>query len=276
MTQEVDHGANIVQMISDRDDKIRELIESNEQTAGRNQDVEAELQELSKDHLALKIKLRSTEREHTAEIALRDERIREVVGFCNEQTQHIKKLQAENESVKSKQEAANPLPFALHMIMCAGVSHYHNVVQQLAHGTVNRETNKAARALADLNRTDTVVKQPSLYRSVAMYCSALSTGVPKIDALLAELTNYIRANTDLFLKDAQYEQSRKMLHWVWAAKNNSAHMGFAARNICQAFDWLPIAFESDAIDHIEHDDDYEELFCETLLKICTHLIRDSF
>ena len=276
MTQEVDHGANIVQMISTRDDKIRELIESNEQTAGRNEDVEAELQELSRDHLALKLKLRSTEREHAAEIALRDERIKEVVGFCNEQTQHIKKLQAENESVKSKQEAANLLPFALHMIMCAGVNHYHNVVQQLAHGTVNRETNKASRALAGLNRNDMVVKQPSLYRSVAMYCSALGTDAPKSDELLAKITDYIRANVDLFIKDAQYDQSRQTLYWVWLAKNNSAHMGFAARNISLAFDWLPIGSESDAIDHLEDAEDYEELFCETLLKICTHLIKDSF
>lgn len=276
MTQEVDHGANILQMISTRDEKIRELIESNEQTAGRNEDVEAELQELSSDHLALKLKLRSTEREHAAEIALRDERIKEVVGFCNEQTQQIKKLQAENESVKSKQDAANPLPFALHMIMCAGVNHYHNVVQQLAHGTVNRETNKASRALAGLNRNDMVVKQPSLYRSVAMYCSALGTDAPKSDELVAKITDYIRANVDLFIKDAQYDQSRQTLYWVWLAKNNSAHMGFAARNISLAFDWLPIGSESDAIDHLEDAEDYEELFCETLLKICTHLIKDSF
>ena len=276
MTQEVDHEANIVQMISTRDEKIRELTNELEEAIGDKKDVENVLEDEVRGNTVLRVALRRKVRQHAVEIALRDERIKEVVGFCNEQTAELKKLQAENESVKSKQKQANPLPFALHMIMCAGISHYHNVVQQLAHGSVNRETNKVARALADLNRTDVVVKQPSLYRSVAMYCSAVGADAPASAALLGELNNYIRANIDLFLKDTQYEQSRKMLHWVWEAKNNSAHMGFAARNICQAFDWLPIAFESDAIDHLEDDDDYEELFCETLLKICTHLIRDSF
>lgn len=276
MTQEVDHGANIVQMISTRDDKIRELTNELEEAVGDKKDVDNVLEDEVRSNTVLRVALRRKVRQHATEIALRDERIKEVVGFCNEQTAELKKLQAELESVKSKQETANPLPFALHMIMCAGVNHYHTVVQQLAHGTVNRETNKASRALAGLNRNDMVVKQPSLYRSVAMYCSALGTDAPKSDELVAKITDYIRANVDLFIKDAQYDQSRQTLYWVWLAKNNSAHMGFAARNISQAFDWLPIGSESDTIDHLEDDDDYEELFCETLLKICTHLIKDSF
>lgn len=275
MTQEVDHGANIAQMIGARDEKIRELSANCAQTAGRNEDVEAELQELSRDHLALKIKLRSTEREHTAEIKLRDERIHEVVGFCNEQTAELRTVKAELESVKSKHEAANPLPFALHMIMCAGVSHYHNVVMQLAHGTVNRETNKVARALAELNKTDTVVKQPSLYRSVAMYCTAVNADTPKGEALREGLKAYIEANVDLFLKDPQFEVSRTMLKHVWEAHKKAAHMGSGARNICYSFDWLRVAVVDD-IEALEEDDEYEELFCESLLTICLDLINHNF
>lgn len=275
MTQEVDHGANIAQMLSSRDEKIRELSASCEQTAGRNEDVEAELRELSRDHLALKIKLRSTEREHTAEIKLRDERIHEVVGFCNEQSAELRTVKAELESVKSKHEAANPLPFALHMIMCAGVSHYHNVVMQLAHGTVNRETNKVARALAEQNKIDTVIKQPSLYRSVAMYCSAINAATPNGEALREGLKAYIEANVDLFLKDPQFEVSRTMLKHVWEAHKKAAHMGSGARNICYSFDWLRVAVVDD-IETLEEDDEYEELFCESLLTICLDLINHSF
>ena len=275
MTQEVDHGANIAQMIGARDEKIHELTVNLKRTTGRNEDVEAELNELSRDHLALKIKLRSTEREHAAEINLRDERIREVVGFCNEQTQELRTVKAELESVKSKHEAANPLPFALHMIMCAGVSHYHTIVAQLAHGTVNRETNKASRALADLNKIDRAIRQPSLYRSVAMYCSAINADTPKGETLREGLKAYIEANVDLFLKDPQFEPSRSMLHSVWEAHRKAAHMGSGARNICYTFDWLPIAVVGDT-GTLDDEDEYEELFCESLLTICLELINQSF
>lgn len=275
MTQEVDHEANIIQMLSSRDDKIRELTNELEEAVGDKKDVEDVLEDTVRGNTVLRVALRRKVRQHAVEIALRDERIKEVVGFCDEQTAELKKLQAELESVKSKHEAANPLPFALHMIMCAGINHYHTIVQQLANGTVNRETNKVARALAQLNRTDTVTKQPSLYRSVAQYCSAVSVDVPASSILLVEIKRHIEANIDLFLKDVQYEQSRAVLFQVWEARRKAAHMGFGARNICEAFDWFPAAHEDDA-DKLDDDDEYAELFCESLLKICTFLIKDSF
>lgn len=275
MTQEVDHGANIVQMIGSRDDKIRELTNELEEAIGDKKDVENVLEDEVRGNTVLRVALRRKVRQHAVEIALRDERIKEVVGFCNEQTAEIKRLQAENESVKTKHERANPLPSALHMIMCAGISHYHTVIMQLAHGTVNRETNKVSRALAALNKTDTVVKQPSLYRSVAMYCSSVSAATPTAEALREHIKAYIEANVDLFRKDQQYEMSRAMLHLVWEAEAKAAHMGFGARNICRSFDWLPIGVAGDT-DVLDDEDDYEELFCESLLIICLQLIKDSF
>ncbi|UAW53105.1 hypothetical protein pEaSNUABM23_00323 [Erwinia phage pEa_SNUABM_23] len=275
MTQEVDHGANIVQMITSRDDKIRELTESNEQTAGRNEDVEAELQELSRDHLALKIKLRSTEREHTAEIALRDERIREVVGFCNEQSQQIRELQAELESVKNSQTPMSVTQHALHTIMTAGVSKYHAIVAQLSQHSVNNDSNKSRRAINTLYQTDTVTAHPSMYRAIARYVNASGSTLPSVDALRKAIRQYIVDNHDLFYKDAEYELSRLALREVWVMKRNPAHLGFAARNICQAFDWLPAAYNDD-LDMLDDESEYEDLFVDSVAKICTHLIDDSF
>lgn len=275
MTQEVDHEANIIQMLSSRDDKIRELTNELEEAVGDKKDVEDVLEDTVRGNTVLRVALRRKVRQHAVEISLRDERIREITGFCNEQTEEVRTLKAELESVKSKHEAANPLPFALHMIMCAGINHYHTVIQQLAHGTVNRETNKVSRALAEQNKTDTVVKQPSLYRSVAMYCSAVSTDAPTADVLRGKIKDHIEAHVDLFKKDQQYEMSRAMLHLVWEAEAKAAHMGFGARNICRSFDWLPIGVAGDT-DVLDDEDDYEELFCESLLTICLQLIDDSF
>lgn len=275
MTQEVDHGANIAQMLSSRDDKIRELTAELAEAVGDKKDVENVLENETRSNTILRVALQRQDRLHTDTIALRDERIKELVGFCNEQTQELRTVKAELESVKSKHEAANPLPFALHMIMCAGVSHYHNVVMQLAHGTVNRETNKVARALAEQNKIDTVIKQPSLYRSVAMYCSAINADTPKGETLREALKAYIEANVNLFLKDQQFEVSRTMLKHVWEAHRKAAHMGSGARNICYSFDWLRVAVVDD-IETLEEDDEYEELFCESLLTICLDLINHSF
>ena len=275
MTQEVDHEANIIQMLSSRDDKIRELTAELAEAVGDKKDVENVLENETRSNTILRVALQRQDRLHTDTIALRDERIKELVGFCNEQTEEVRTLKAELESVKSKHEAANPLPFALHMIMCAGINHYHTIIQQLAHGTVNRETNKVSRALAEQNKTDTVVKQPSLYRSVAMYCSAVSTDAPAADVLRGKIKDYIEAHVDLFKKDRQYEMSRAMLHLVWEAEAKAAHMGFGARNICRSFDWLPIGVAGDT-DVLDDEDDYEELFCESLLTICLQLINDSF
>ncbi|QZE57534.1 hypothetical protein MPK71_gp325 [Erwinia phage pEa_SNUABM_1] len=272
---EQNHAANIIEMMERKTQDLHQMTDNFKQADGLKQDAERELRVQAQDNVSLRLKMRRTEREHTAQIALRDERIQEVVGFCNEQSAEIRTLKAELESVKSKHEAANPLPFALHMIMCAGVNHYHTIIQQLANGTVNRETNKVARALAQLNRTDTVTKQPSLYRSVAQYCSAVAVDVPAGSTLLVEIKRHIEANVDLFLKDVQYEQSRAVLSQVWEARRKAAHMGFGARNICEAFDWCPAAHEDDA-DKVEDDEEYEELFCDSLLKICTFLIKDSF
>ncbi|UAW53435.1 hypothetical protein pEaSNUABM30_00317 [Erwinia phage pEa_SNUABM_30] len=275
MTQEVDHGANIVRMIGERDEKIHTLTNELAEAVGDKKDVEHVLEDEVHSNTVLRVALQRKVRQHATEIALRDERIREVTGFCNEQTEEVRALKAELESVKSKQEAANPLPFALHMIMCAGINHYYTIVMQLAHGTVNRETNRVARDLAEQNKLDTVGKQPSLYRSVAMYCSAAGTDVPPGATLRESLKAHIEANIDLFLKDPQFEIARSMLRLVWAANKKAAHMGFGAGNICRSFNWMPAA-EVGSLETLDDEDDYEELFCESLQTICFDLINHSF
>lgn len=275
MTDKVDHGAHIAKMIGDRDSQIFQLKTLVHETTGENLDLSAELELAYSTLRTERLAARKTERCLRSDINLRDDRIREVVGFCNEETQAKAALVAELETVKRTQEQANPLPFALHMIMCAGISHYHTIIMQLAQGTANRRTNKVTRELAELNDTQTVGKQPSLYRSIAMYCSAASASVPTIDVLRAHIKGHVESHVELFMKDPQFKMSRAMLHLVWEADNKAAHMGFGARNICKAFDWLPACIVK-STDVLEDDDDYEELFCESVLMICMGLIHNNF
>ncbi|QZE59567.1 hypothetical protein MPK66_gp323 [Erwinia phage pEa_SNUABM_2] len=272
MTQEVDHSANIVKMVSDRDDKIRELSTNLSVTTGRKEDAEAELRELSLDHLALKIKLRSREREHASEIALLDERIREVVGFCNEQTVEVKNIRTELESVKQKSEPAAALPFIMQMIMSAGVAHYHAIIAQCAFATVNRATNKVARELREIYDNDNVVKHPSLYRAAVRMCNQLGVSPPPRTDMLAELQEYVAQNIDLYTKDPQYAASESALRQIIAAKNNAAHYGAYGRDVYQMFDWLPAL--TACLDDIE--DDYNDLVEQSLYQVCRNLINDSF
>lgn len=272
MTQEVDHGANIIKMVGDRDDKIRELTANLSETSGRKEDLDAELRELSLDHLALKIKMRSREREHAAEIELRDERIREVVGFCNEQTVEVKNIRTELESVKQKSEPAAALPFVLQLIMSAGVAHYHAIIAQCATATVNRATNKVARELREIYDNDNVVKHPSLYRVAVRLCTQLGVSPPSRTDMLADLKEYVVQNLDLYLKDPQYAASESALRQIIAAKNNAAHYGAYGRGVYQMFDWLP-ALTAD-LDDIE--DDYNDLVEQSVYQVCRNLINDSF
>ncbi|QZE60240.1 hypothetical protein pEaSNUABM35_00323 [Erwinia phage pEa_SNUABM_35] len=272
MTQEVDHGANIIKMVSDRDAKIRELSADLTVTSGGKADVEAELRELSLDHLALKIKMRSREREHASEIALRDERIKEVVGFCNEQTVEVKNIRAELESVKQKSEPAAALPFVLQLIMSAGVAHYHAIIAQCAIATVNKATNKVARELREIYDIDNVVKHPSLYRVAVRLCTQLGVSPPSRTELSAEIKEYVAQNIDLYVKDPQYATSESALRQIIAAKNNAAHYGSYGRDVCRMFDWLPAL--AAGLDDIE--DDYNDLVEQSVYQVCRNLINDSF
>lgn len=272
MTQEVDHGANIVKMVSDRDDKIRELSTNLSVTAGRNEDVEAELRELSRDHLALKIKMRSRDREHASEIALRDERIREVMGFCNEQTAEVKNVRAELESVKQKSAPAISLPLVLQLIMSAGVAHYHAVISQCSIAVVNKATNKVGRELREIYDIDNVVKHPSIYRFAVRLCKQLDVDLPTVPEMQAAIREHVAQNIDFYMKDPQYATSESALRQIIAALRNPAHFGSYGRDVCQMFDWLP----SLTADIDDVDDDYSDLVEQSVHQICRNLINDSF
>ena len=275
MTQEVDHGANIVKMVSDRDDKIRELTTDLSVTAGRKDDLDAELRDLSLDHLALKIQIRSKDREHASEVELLNERIREVVGFCNEETRNKVALAAELESVKEQQQPISPVPFVLQLIMSVGINHYHAVIAQCAHAAVNRQTNKMSRTLYELNAHDNVVKTPSLYRVSTRYCTMLNAAVPASTELVKGLKDFIESNIDLFMKDAQYGRTRFALRQIYNARKNPAHLGFHAQDICKTFDWMEALSNTDG-SRLTEDEDYADLVCKSVFDICRNLIIESF
>lgn len=272
MTQEVDHGANIAKMVSDRDSKIRELSTNLTETIGHKEDVEAELRELSRDHLALKIQMRSKDREHTTAIELRDERIREVVGFCNEQTVEVKNVRAELESVKQKSALSSAVPLVLQLILSAGVSHYHAIIGQCAIATVNKATNKVARELREIYDVDNVGKQPSLYRFAVRLCKQLDVELPTVSEMLSALKEHVAQNIDFYMKDPQYATSESALRQIITALKGPAHFGYYGRDVCQMFDWLQVMKAS--IDDL--DDEYNDLVEQSVYQICRNLINDSF
>lgn len=275
MSEQNEHAANIVKIMGQQEQKLASLSASLTLVTGQKEDAVAELAVQTQANVDLRLELRSTKRELEAQIALRDERIHEVVGFCNEQSQQIRELQAELESVKNSQTPISVTQHALHTIMTAGVSKYHAIVAQLAQHSVNNDSNKSRRALNTLYQTDTVTAHPSMYRAIARYVNASGKTLPSVDALRKEIRQYIADNLDLFYKDSEYELSRLALREVWVMKRNPAHLGFAARNICQAFDWLPAAYNDD-LDMLDDESEYEDLFVDSVAKICTHLIDDSF
>ncbi|QZE59231.1 hypothetical protein MPK64_gp331 [Erwinia phage pEa_SNUABM_16] len=272
MTQEVDHGANIVQMIGDRDDKIRELTANYREVHGQKVDLEAELNVFANENKDLRLTIRRNERTHAAEIALRDERIREVVGFCNEETRAKAELSAELESVKQKSAPAIALPFVLQMIMSAGVAHYHAIIAQCAIAAVNRATNKVARELREIYDNDNVVKHPSLYRVATRLCKQLDVDLPSVPELQKHLKEHVAQNIDFYLKDPQYDLSESALRQIIAAKNNAAHYGSYGRDVYQMFDWLPALTAS--LEDVE--DDYNDLVEQSVYQVCRNLINDSF
>lgn len=272
MTQEVDHGANIIKMVSDRDDKIRELTAELAEAIGDKKDVENVLEDEVRGNTVLRVALRRKVREHAAEIALRDERIKEVVGFCNEQTVEVKNIRAELESVKQKSEPAAALPFVLQLIMSAGVAHYHTIIAQCAIATVNKATNKVARELREIYDIDNVVKHPSLYRVAVRLCTQLGVSPPSRAELSAEIKEYVDQNIDLYIKDPQYATSESALRQIITALKSPAHLGSYGRDVCQMFDWLPAL--TAGLDDIE--DDYNDLVEQSVYQVCRNLINDSF
>lgn len=270
--QEVDHSANIIKMVSDRDDKIRELTTNYREVHGEKVDLQAELNVSVIENKELRLELRRTKRLHSDELALREERIRELTGFCNEETQAKSKLRIELDSVKQKSPPAVAVPFTLQLVMASGIAHYHAIVAQCAAATVNRGTNKVSRELRHTVEKDFVVKHPSLHRVATRMCNQMGVELPSKEVLMSQIKKYVVDNIDLYMKDPQYDVSEFSLRQIVAAKNNAAHYGAYGRDVYQMLDWLP-AITAD-LDDIE--DDYNDLVEQSVYQICRNLIIESF
>lgn len=263
--EQVNHSANIIQMVSQRDEKIAELTTNYKQALGDKKDVEAELMSQSRENVSLRIKLRRNDREHEAAQEVLSERIREITGFCNEQTEEIRQLKA--------RPVGDAYMFVRHLLLSESVNIVHNAVATLGHAFANKATNKTATEIGELMQRRSTLRITSLGKIVNRICS-YEDKVAKDLGLSKDITEFVSANIDLFCKDEAYKTSNEILRSLAAVSKHNNWQNAAVRTVRQYYRDFPLIVCVDR-QILEDEDDYEELFGETVAKVFLLLIKEN-
>lgn len=269
----IDHGKNIAQMLGRQTEQISQLTDNYRQAIGDKTDAEQELMSVSRDNINLRLKLRKQAREHTAEIELRDERIREVTGFCNEQTAEVRSLKADLDKART-QPTTDATDMVLHLLLVESVNYFHRVVGNLAHAFVNKRTNKASRDLVALASDAPPYRTPSFSRIVSRMCNNSGIALSNIDLSRETVWSFIQRNTDLFCKDEAYQMSRGILCSLCEATPSGDSAAFGVRALRNVYRDLHL-ISCDKADKLNDDTKYQEMFVSTIDEIFVQFIKEN-
>ncbi|QYW03287.1 hypothetical protein pEaSNUABM13_00329 [Erwinia phage pEa_SNUABM_13] len=273
MSEQVDHATNIIKMVSDRDAKISELSVTANELQGQVNDYAAELAASAVRETALRLKLRSQERQTNTDLVRLETRTKELVDISNTQMAESNELKARVEEMNAKLAQVDPMPFVLHLVAVQAASVFSYMVQSFAHAHVNQRTNDTTRTLSALMVGETARRYQSFEKTIARYCNSIGAERPKANDVRNAFPDFMRNEADLFCKDPKYSHDCMAL----AAMLNLPRTSWMYRKSLDAvnhFAWIA-AFEGSP-QEFESESDYNELYVNSLIDIASALIGQNF
>lgn len=262
---EQNHAENIIQMLQQHERDLAGMTEKYQDARDGKKDVEEELLDEMRSNATLRIALRYKSRQYEKDRQVLTDRIEEVVGFCNAQIEEIRQLKA--------RPVGDAYMFVRHHLLSESVNIVHNAVAALGHAFANRATNKTAVEIGELIVRRSTFRITSLGKIVNRICNYESKVAKDLD-LSKDVAEFVSANIDLFCKDEAYKASNEILRSLAAASKNSTGPNAAVRTVRSYYRDMPLLTCVDR-QILEDEDDYEELFGETVAKVFLLLIKEN-
>ena len=271
--QQIDHAANIINLMQEKDQQLSTLSANYRQVLGEREDLDLELNRSVMVERELRLDIRRIERKHEEEEQTLKDRIAEVTGFCNEQTQTIHSLRKEVADQKAR-PVNDCRSFVMHMILMESVNYLHEAVDTLNHAFVNKATNKVSTELLTQVLDANTLRRPSLYRIATRMMSNEDKAITDLDMTRKSISEFVSNNYDLFCKDPAYNKSRNVLLALARAAKQSAGKSGALRTARMKYSDITLL---DNVDRqlLEDEDDYEEMFVESIAAIFIRIVEAS-
>lgn len=271
--QQIDHAANIINLMQEKDQQLSTLSANYRQVLGERDDLDLELNRSVMVERELRLDIRRLERKHEEEEQALKDRITEVTGFCNEQTQTIHSLRKEVADQKAR-PVNDCRSFVMHMILMESVNYLHEAVDALSHAFVNKATNILSTELLTQVLDANTLRRPSLYRIATRMMSNEDKAITDLDMTRKSISEFVSNNYDLFCKDPAYNKSRNVLLALARAAKQSAGKSGALRTARMKYSDITLL---DNVDRqlLEDEDDYEEMFVESIAAIFIRIVEAS-
>lgn len=271
--QQIDHAANIINLMQEKDQQLSTLSANYRQLLGERDDLDLELNRSVMVERDLRLDIRRLERKHEEEEQVLKDRITEVTGFCNEQTQTIHSLRKEVADQKAR-PVNDCRSFVMHMILMESVNYLHEAVDTLSHAFVNKATNILSTELLTQVLDANTLRRPSLYRIATRMMSNEGKAITDLDMTRKSISEFVSNNYDLFCKDPAYNKSRNVLLALARAAKQSAGKSGALRTARMKYSDITLL---DNVDRqlLEDEDDYEEMFVESIAAIFIRIVEAS-
>lgn len=271
--QQIDHAANIINLMQEKDQQLSTLSANYRQLLGERDDLDLELNRSVMVERDLRLDIRRLERKHEEEEQVLKDRITEVTGFCNEQTQTIHSLRKEVADQKAR-PVNDCRSFVMHMILMESVNYLHEAVDALSHAFVNKATNILSTELLTQVLDANTLRRPSLYRIATRMMSNEGKAITDLDMTRKSISEFVSNNYDLFCKDPAYNKSRNVLLALARAAKQSAGKSGALRTARMKYSDITLL---DNVDRqlLEDEDDYEEMFVESIAAIFIRIVEAS-
>lgn len=271
--QQIDHAANIINLMQEKDQQLSTLSANYRQVLGEREDLDLELNRSVMVERELRLDIRRLERRHEEEEQTLKDRIAEVTGFCNEQTQTIHSLRKEVADQKAR-PVNDCRSFVMHMILMESVNYLHEAVDTLSHAFVNKATNILSTELLTQVLDANTLRRPSLYRIATRMMSNEDKAITDLDMTRKSISEFVRNNYDLFCKDPAYNKSRNVLLALARAAKQSAGKSGALRTARMKYSDITLL---DNVDRqlLADEDDYEEMFVESIAAIFIRIVEAS-
>lgn len=271
--QQIDHAANIINLMQEKDQQLSTLSANYRQVLGEREDLDLELNRSVMVERELRLDIRRLERKHEEEEQTLKDRIAEVTGFCNEQTQTIHSLRKEVADQKAR-PVNDCRSFVMHMILMESVNYLHEAVDTLSHAFVNKATNILSTELLTQVLDANTLRRPSLYRIATRMMSNEDKAITDLDMTRKSISEFVRNNYDLFCKDPAYNKSRNVLLALARAAKQSAGKSGALRTARMKYSDITLL---DNVDRqlLADEDDYEEMFVESIAAIFIRIVEAS-
>lgn len=271
--QQVDHSANIIQMIGERDSKIHELSGTVVDLQGKVNDYASELAASAIRETQLRLKLRSQERQSDVELVRLETRTKELVEISNEQSRDSAALKADMDALRKQLQPADPLPFVLHLVAVQANAVFNSMVQAFVHIHVNQRQNQTTRDIHNLMAVESSCRYRSFEKTMARYCNIIRAERPSANDVRNAFPDFIRAEADIFCKDPMYSANCSALREIHSLSRNS-WMYRKALDDFESFSWVE-AFNASP-EEFYSDKEYTEVYVNSLITIASALIGQNF